>query len=482
MRARTYLGLLGALLLVVLVSYLTHQNRELLYEPFQLGAGVTAPLYVALLIIFLLGFLPTATILFVQTLKRDLARRRERKVLREARSLHEVYRRGVDFVEDGQWGKAVVELEAVLAEKPEDFSTLLLYGQALRQIGRAEEGLEVHRRASVLYPRSVALLYQLARDYEAQGERQVAREIRSRIVREFPGLGLAVLRRRRTAALAAEDWDLASSFQERIEALLDENDDAAGRDAERQRSLGLRYERGVALLDQERVEEAREIFVDLLQHEPAFIPARIMLGEAELLRDEEETAIGEWRAGYEQTGSPVFLQRIEDHFIEREDPARAIEVLRQLIAVAAHDLLPRFYLGRLYYRLEMHEEAYRVLAEVGERLASSPTYHLLLARIHERRGEVARAVEAYGACVRQAGLRSVDYLCRVCRERYEDWRDRCPACGSWNSVDVDLEEERIPAAELGVRETPVWSGYEGLAEEVAGELPEESPKKKKRGR
>ena len=36
-----------------------------------------------------------------------------------------------------------------------------------------------------------------------------------------------------------------------------------------------------------------------------------------------------------------------------------------------NDLLLRFFLGRLYYRLEMHDEALKILESIGERLAVS---------------------------------------------------------------------------------------------------------------
>ena len=104
----------------------------------------------------------------------------------------------------------------------------------------------------------------------------------------------------------------------------------------------------------------------------------------------------------------------------------------------------------------MLEEATKQLGGIEERIKSSPTFHFLLGRIHHRRGDLAKAVEAFGACLRQLDIGSMEYLCRVCRERYADWCDSCSRCGSWNSVDLNFEEERISAEELGVREVPVW--------------------------
>lgn len=457
MRIRTVVGILSALVAVVLVSFLTHHNKEILTQRFALGEWTSVSLATVLVVVFLLGLLPPVTLLVVQHLKQELAQRRERRMSREEKSRHGSFRRAVDFKIDGQWGKAAAELEAVLAEKPEDFGALLAYGEVLRCQGRAAEALEVHRRASVLYPQSVALLYQMADDYSEIGEEEVSREIRNRIVRDFTGVGLAVQRRRRNRAMAAGEWREAARLQDSIEATLAENE--AERELERERGVrrGLDYQRGLERLEEDRLPEARDIFRRLLEAEPRFIPASIMLGEAALLEGTYDTALDEWRRGYETTGSPVFLQRIEDHFIERAEPARAIETLHQIIDGADNDLLPRFYLGRLYYRLEMLDEAQRVLAAIGDRVASSPTYHLLLARIHERRGELGRAVEAYLEALEQAGLTFTEYRCEVCGAEYGDWQDRCESCGAWNAVDLDFEEESLTPAELGIRERPVWA-------------------------
>lgn len=473
MRVRTYLGLLFSVVVIVAASYLTHQNRELLYEPFRLAPQTFVPLYTVLLAVFLAGFLPTVTVLLVQTLQRDLGLRRERRLRREARSLRASFRRAVDHQADAQWARAAAELETVLAAQPEDFEAQLRYGEALRHLGRLDQALEVHRRASVAYPHSVALLYQLAEDYEARGEVEVAQEIRARVLREAPGFGLQVYRRRRNAALQAADFLEAEREHQRVVELLREAGDEKGLEAEAGVSQGLAYQRGVRALEEDRVEEAAATFAELLAGEPRFVPAAIMLGEAALVRGDEEGALSRWRQGYLSTGSPVFLQRIEDHLIESEHPAAAIETLRALIAQAENDLLPRFFLGRLYYRLEMHEEALRTLAGVGERIHSSPTYHFLLGRIHERRGEMRRAVESYLACIRQLGITTADYVCSVCRQSHEEWSDRCASCGSWNSVQMDFEEERLSAEELGVRGTPVWGGYEDSGEWSVTETAEE---------
>lgn len=476
MRIRSFLGLLLGVAVVVAAVALHNSNRELFHQPFHLGSLLTVTVGEAMVAIFLAGFLPTATTLVVDTLRRELGQRRERRRLREEGSLDATYRRAVDFHRDGQPAKAAVEFESFLAARPDDFAGLMRYGDVLRALGRVDEAIEVHRRGSNLYPHAVTLLYELAEDYVARGDGEVAREIEGRIVRDFPGLGLEVLRRRRAAALSKLDWAEATRLHDRVAQILNESGDAATLARETSLAQGLDYQRGVLLLEQDRPTEAAATFRRLLDHEPRFIPARIMLGEAEQLAGHEETAVAAWREGYLETGSPVFLHRIEDHFIEQEEPVAAIETLRALIAAADNDLLPRFYLGRLYYRLEMHDEALKQLAAVEDRIKTSPTFHYLVGRIHERRGDLAKANESYQACLRQLDAGVAEYACRVCRTRSTDWRDYCSRCGSWNSVELDLEEERLSAEELGVQEVPVWGVAEDSGEfSVAGLLPPNGP-------
>ena len=464
MRVRSFIGLLLAIAGVVYAVVLHTNNRELFEQRFHLGPETSIPVWGALLAIFLAGFLPTAVTLVVDTLRRDLSQRRDRRRQREEERLEGTLRRALDFQADGQWGKAAAELETYLAGKPDHFTGQLRYGEVLRHLGRTEEAIEVHRRAAATYPRSVSLLYHLAADHRERGEGEIAREIEARIVRDFPGFGLEVLRERRAAGLARREFGVAGEFHERITELLNESGDSAALARESSLAQGLTYQQGVRLLEEDKAAEAAALFRRLLAHEPRFIPARIMLGEAELLEDRETEAVAAWRAGYQETGSPVFLQRIEDYFIEQEEPVRAIETLRALIAVADNDLLPRFYLGRLYYRLEMLDEATKQLGAIEDRIKSSPTYHYLLGRIHHRRGDLQKAVESFGACLWQLDVGSAEYHCRVCHQRFADWRDSCSGCGSWNSVDLNFEEERLSAEELGVREVPVWGPKEDSGE------------------
>lgn len=469
MKFKTYIAILCGVVVVLVVASLALLNRELLFAPFAVGWDQRLPLWTALVGVFLLGLLPPLLLVSVQTLQKQLQVRRNRRLRREEESYEHRFRRAVDLATDGRHGRAGEVLEALLVERPEDFSALLQFGEALRRVGRPAEALTVHRRASVLYPGSTALLQQLAADYEAAGEADVAREVRNRLLREFPGQGLAVLRRRRDAAMAAGRWNDAQRWHEKIGTLLgaggsDDRDD----DLEEGMRVGLTFERAVALLEaetlhEERTREAASIFRRLRDDEPRFVPASIFYGEAQLLLGDEKAALQAWRDGFRETGSPVFLQRLEDYFIELGDPSRGIETLHGLIqdaerGVAGHDVLARFFLGRLYARIEMHDDALRALAAVEETMDASPIYHYLLGRIHQKRGERSTAAEHFQRGLALRGVPDQVFRCSHCRKRTEDWRARCSSCGKWNTVELDLGRE-LRGADLGVVDRPHWGGY-----------------------
>lgn len=455
MKPQTFVGLLGALGAVLLASFVSIQNRDLLTEPFRIGGGFYVPLYLALVLVFAAGLVPLATLRLIESVRGDLAARRSRRDSRAQESLDRTFQRAIDFERDGLLERAAREIEIVLELRPDDFAGLLLYGRVLRLLDRHDEAISIHQRASAAHPRSVAVLYELIDDYQARGDDEVAEEIRNRILRDFPDRGAAVLRQRRNRAMSDGDWGRATRFQEDLDALLGARHALRDPDLER----GMAYQRGVGLLEEDRPADAAEIFSRLLDEEPRFIPATIMLGEARLLEERWQDAVEIWVRGYQASHSPVLLQRIEDHFIEREQPEQAIQTLRRLIAADPDDLLPRFFLGRLYYRLEMLPEAQKALYSIGGRIQPSPTYHFLLGRIHERLGEIRLAAESYLKSARQLGVHNAEYVCRKCEARESEWLGRCKHCGSWNSIELAIEEESLSADDLSMRSGPIWTPH-----------------------
>jgi predicted Zn-dependent protease len=232
-------------------------------------------------------------------------------------------------------------------------------------------------------------------------------------------------------------------------------------EADRGIGLGIRYEMAVARLEQDRPRDSVAALRKLCKDEPKFIPAHVKLGEA-LRRDGKELeAIEAWYRGFELTNSPIFLTVLEEHFLEREQPMAAIEALKRCIAGVRKDTIPRFYLGKLYFRLEMLDDALSLLSSLEGRASYAPTLHYLLGRIHERRKNHVQASAEYRKVIKEMELVQLDYRCRSCGETLTEWADRCETCGLWNTVEVNFREE-ISFEELGLAPAPVYTTPTGM--------------------
>jgi hypothetical protein len=135
---------------------------------------------------------------------------------------------------------------------------------------------------------------------------------------------------------------------------------------------------------------------------------------------------------------------------------QAIETLKRCVAQARKDTLPRFYLGKLYFRLEMLDDALSVLSALDGVATYAPTLHYLLGRIHERRNNHGNAAREYRKVIKEMDLVQLEYRCRSCGETVMEWTPRCLACGEWNTIEVNFREE-IPLEELGLAPAPIYT-------------------------
>jgi lipopolysaccharide biosynthesis regulator YciM len=454
MRLRTVLALIGGATVVAVLSILYATNRDTLNRPLILAHGVWVPVWFAFLLAMAAAMLVPVLFGLLRDLRRMLG---DAGARRRARSLQEAERRYLDGVEsmlNGREERALEHFAAVLQADPDHFEALLKAGEVLRTLRRYGEAIEMHRRAARLRDTDLAPLYSLFADYEEAGQADNARAVLNRIIELNPRRSLNAYRKYRAISIADGDWEKAWEIQQKIEEQLGEL--GRPRKSEKKYHLGIRHMLARRLQEQGKTRDAIGILRRLLRMDPAFVPAHVQLGRALLLAGQPEEAVDTWEHGYEATGHPVFLTLIEDHHLQNEEPRRAIEALKAAIWKSRKDVLPRFYLGKLFYRLEMMDEALDQFARMKGRVTYFPALHYHLAKIMERRGSLGEAIGELETVLKQAELLRVEYACATCGRRHRAWVDRCDRCGEWNSVAVDFQEER-PIEELGISTAPVYT-------------------------
>ncbi len=451
MRVRTFLIIALALIVLFAIAAVYYSNVDLLRQEFTLAGEASIGVGWALLWAFVLGVAVTAFVGLAREAGLIFERWRMRRASRKAEEIEEEYSRGLVADLEGREDEAASSFRAVLERDSRHFNTLLKLGEILRRQGKVAEAIEHHRKAQNLKPDSTRPLYALVEDHEAQGEMDRARAVLGKILALDKG-AVSAWRKLRSLHLKERNWDQALEAQRRIERL------STGRphEADQRQGLGIRHEMAMARMEAGKAREAVARFRKLLKESGSFIPAHVGLGEALCEAGSPAEAVLAWQAGFEATGSPIFLTLLENHHLAREEPLAAIDALKRCISRARRDTLARFHLGKLYFRLEMLDDALSVLSLLEGRASHAPSLHYLLGRIHERRANWREAANEYRRVIKETDLVQLDYECRACGATVMQWAHRCDACLEWNTIEVNFREE-IPLEELGLSPAPIYT-------------------------
>lgn len=452
MNLKAFLVLLAALVLVFSTSFLIIGNHDVLKLNFTVYKDLVIPMYVMLALAFGCGLLVSFIWILLSGFRNSLVSWQRNRLLRAGEAVELEYGRGVEELLSGRDEMALQHFQKALERDPKHGKSLLRAGETERKLGRFDQAAELHQKAHHLAEDEVAPLYELADDYEALEDWNRLEGCLKKIVALKPKTSFTSYRRLRDLYIRLNRWEEAESVQNRISSW--RGADGGGKDEDNE-LLGIRYQIGQQKRTALQFKEALAEFRQLLKKRTDFIPAYLAMGETHLESEHHRLALEIWEKGFMATNSPIFLERISEFLLERDDPQQAIEIHRRAAARADKDIIARFMLGKLYYRLEMIDEANDVFDSLRDGMAHSPTLHYLLARIRQRRGDYEGAVDAYSQVIRQLKTVELNYECTRCHANYEAWADRCVSCRYWGTIEV-LMQENIAPESLGLSSRPVY--------------------------
>ncbi len=455
MKIRTFLILLGLLVMTAAVAVLVIRNQQVLSAVFTVTETFSVPVYAVVGIAFVAG---AAVVLAGSIFRdsRDFLRRLEGlRGAKETKHIEDLYRQGMEAFLEGQEERALVHFQSILTTDPANVDALVKAGQVQRALKNLKEAVEYHRKAHRLRQDDLEPLYELVKDYETLGEIAKSKVVLNRIIQIRPRKALSAYRKLRKYAMKESDWARAWEIQGLIE---DQTEKTPYKmEAEKRFNVGIRYQVALEKAKDSRDRECANFLRKIVRSDPGFVPAHVRLGEVLISMGQPSVAVEAWARGFEATGSPVFLTLMEDHFLDISEPEKAIEALRTAVTRSRSDFLPKLFLARLYLRLEMIDEARREFRALLERVSSSPTMHVFLAGIGERRGDLREAVAEYREALRLMDLPRLFYRCAICDTRYPDWEDRCGTCMEWNQIVLDFSEDPT-LEEMGSVPGPIYSG------------------------
>jgi lipopolysaccharide biosynthesis regulator YciM len=237
------------------------------------------------------------------------------------------------------------------------------------------------------------------------------------------------LRALRDLAVEAGRWAEALPPQQRLVALAL----AADRARENEWLAGIHYELGRAELAAGNMSAALGSFRNSLRIDRRFLPASVALGETYQAAGDHREAVRVWERAAELEPALPILSRLEQAYRGDDRPTQMISLYERARAQAPDDLALAVALGRVYFELEMLDEAAEQFERIEVRAPDLPAVHAYLGAIFERRGQTREAFTEYRQGLRLAHAFESAYQCSACGATEPAWRDRCTACGRWNT-------------------------------------------------
>jgi lipopolysaccharide biosynthesis regulator YciM len=389
---------------------------------------------------FLLSLVTGAGLVFLLYLTRDVRRfLRGLSVQREQKrrtKIQELYAKGLNALLAKRNPEATSFFERILTIDPNHVDSLLRMGITQLRQKNVQEAIRTHLRAWNLDRNNQEVMFSLAADYEEAKRYDEAVRMYQSIIEKDPS-NITALTRLRDLYHRLNDWEKLTETQAR---LLANPLTVQEQEVEHRKLVGFRYELGRSLLEKGDLELARKGFRGVIRMDKDFIPAYLGLGEVYLEEDKAKDAAELWAKAYKMTSSVVLLHRLEDLWLRQGEPGRAIELYQQAVTWRPQDTTVKFFLGKLYYRLEMIDEAFDILTSVdwGER--EFPDVHKLLGNIYLRRGSLGIAASEFKKALGFKKQVVVPYQCSNCELKTTAWSGRCPNCGKWNTFGVNLEK------------------------------------------
>ena len=364
---------------------------------------------------------------------------------KKQREIGAIYREGVGRLLSGDLKKAHGLLNKALDRDPKRVDILIALATLSSQEGNPTEGLSLLHKASSIDPKSLEVLFKTAAIQEETGQDEEAIATYQELV-ALEKDNRKALRAMRDLYIKHDRWRDALDVQRQI---LKAGPGANRVASEKELLLYLRYEVArLAILDGSP-NDAKSELKDILRQKDDFIPARVSLGDAYVALNRGDDAVKVWQEGYRKLGKGIFLERLEDYYMKREDPSSLLNFFRSQSLERGDDLMFRIFYGKLCLRLEMIDEAKEQLQAVESSGVESSQVHLLLAETYRRCHDPERAINEYKKALGISKRLRLNFICEKCQHVANEWNSRCPACGEWNSsslIDSKLIQQARPIA------------------------------------
>ncbi|MGE3977772.1 MAG: tetratricopeptide repeat protein [Nitrospira sp.] len=385
---------------------------------------------------------------------------RSSRLIRRKEKVDTLHRDGTHAFMSKRTSEAITLLEKALAIDPNRVDSLLWLGNIYRSEQNYPEAIRLHQHAQRVDDRNIEVLLELGKDLEEAKRYEEALQTLQNILKIEPD-NLTALIRKRNLNIRMERWSEALEIQHR---LLKANLPTPEKQAEAALLVGCMYEVGRQLLERGHPDKARRYFRGAIKKDRSFLPAYIGMGEILLHEGKTKDAVEILKKVYSRTRSVIILHRLEELFLDQGEPSEIIRVYQEALQQDPHNPILQFYLGKLYYRLEMVDEAFDLLSTIEGPQDHLLDYHKIMANLYLRKQHFEEAIVELKKALSFKKRVVVPYICTQCQQESIEWTGRCRRCAKWNTLTalpwLEAGHTTSPAGEpSSVRAVP----YQGIA-------------------
>lgn len=402
-------------------------SKEVSYE-LRIPTLILLSISTGALIVLVLAFIKDARDILV-TWKANRQQRKEAKI-------QEDYSRAVSALLSKKNPQAVPYFQKVLFRNPNHVDALLHLGDIYRFEKNYTEAIHYHQRAKNIDENNIEALFALVKDYEEARKYEEAIKTLNSIL-EIDKTNVAALIQARDIFQKMGKWEESYGMAVQI---LKGPLSLQEKEIERKKLLGIKYELGKSLAASKNLDRALKIYKGIIKLDRNFIPAYIGLCDILLEKGDRKEAIELLEDAYAATRSVIVLHKLEDVYLSIDQPEGIISFYQNAINRDPRNLDLKFFLGKLYYRLEMIDDAFEILSEIDPTDKNFPDLHKIVGNIYLRKNNPSAAAEEFRRAMNLSKQVVVPYFCNVCDYHSNNWTGKCPRCGTWNSYIVNLEK------------------------------------------
>jgi lipopolysaccharide biosynthesis regulator YciM len=398
-------------------------------------------------ILMISSFVLGAMLVFIGTLARDTKRAIQDYLKshqkRKEESLKEELNKGMDVFLRGDLAKAKSHFMEVLKRDPSQIDLYLRLSEITLQEGNDQDALHWLGRAELIDMRNIDILLRQAGVFQRMKRFDEAIRTLNRAI-GLDETNIKALKSMRQIYLDSRRWEEAIRIQRSILKF------TKGKQAEEEETLfylGLKYEHARDLLTrggEKNLENALKEVKEIVREQKTFQPGFVLLGDIYLLMGRWAPAGKVWGKSFTRFKSIVFVLRLEELYLSREDPSTLLRIYQRALKHDPENWVLAFFYAKLCLRLEMLDEALEEINEISLKVKDFPALHRLFAEIYLHRKDFGRAAQEFEKTFELSGTSYLSFFCTTCERESKEWIAYCPQCHQWSTYTIKEAEKAIP--------------------------------------